>query len=119
MRDRYYRVTSASEALPGTVLVHLYRRLGEVVAHVEGEDLEDAAQPDLVLFRAALERLRKGGVGIFVLTEDTALWQNHWGDLVNYRGGQKWKEQETATSSDGTSIVAHPPIAAPAAPSAR
>lgn len=106
MRDRYYRVSSASEALPGAVLVHVYCRLGQVLAHVEGEDEDDAAQPDLVLFRAALERLRQGRVGIFVVMEDAALWQQHWGDLVDYRGGQPWRNPGTGSSSLEASLTA-------------
>ena len=89
MRDRYYRLKSPSDLPPKAVLVHVYRRLGQVLARLEGDAPEDEAQPDLILFRAALERLRENLVGIFVTIEDEALWQAHWGDLVDYRGGRK------------------------------
>jgi hypothetical protein len=92
MRDRYYRVSSSSDMPPGAMLVHVYTRLGQVLALLDGEDETDAAEPDLVLFRAALERLRQRRLGIFVRIEDTTLWQAHWGDLVDYRGGQTWKK---------------------------
>jgi hypothetical protein len=89
MRDRYYRLASSSQLPQGAVLVHLYHRLGRVLARVEGDIEEDEAQPDLILFRAALMRLRENAVGIFVLLEDAALWQHGWGDLVEYRGGSR------------------------------
>jgi hypothetical protein len=89
MRDRYYRVTSASEVPHKAVLVHVYRRLGQVLARLDGDDETDEAQPDLILFRAALERLRQDLVGTFVLLEDDALWQADWGNLVDYRGARK------------------------------
>jgi hypothetical protein len=89
MRDRYYRLKSLSDLPHKAALVHVYRRLGQALARLDGDDEADEAQPDLILFRAALERLRQDLVGTFVLLEDDALWQAHWGDLVEYRGGRK------------------------------
>ena len=60
-----------------------------MLARVEGDDEEVEAEPDLILFRAALMRLRRDLVGSFVWLEDTSLWQADWGDLVDYRGGRK------------------------------
>ena len=89
MRDRYYRLSSCSDLPPRTGLVRIYRRSVAVVAQVDGDDEAVEAEPDLILFRAALLRLRLNLVGIFVWLEDKALWQADWGDLVDYRGGRK------------------------------
>ena len=89
MRDRYYRLSSCSDLPPRTGLVRIYRRGAAVVAQVDGDDEAVEAEPDLILFRAALLRLRLNLAGIFVWLEDTALWQTNWGDLVDYRGGRK------------------------------
>ncbi|MBJ3783377.1 hypothetical protein [Devosia sediminis] len=92
MGERYYRVTAPSEAPQKAVLVHVYRRLGQVLARLDGDDEEDEAQPDLILFRAALERLRQNLIGTFVMIEDRDLWQIGWGDLVDYQGSLKWQK---------------------------
>ena len=89
MRDRYYRLSSFLDLPPGAGLVRIYWSGGKVLARVEGDDEEVEAEPDLILFRAALMRLRRDLVGSFVWLEDSALWQAHWGDLVDYRGGSK------------------------------
>ena len=89
MRDRYYRLSSFLDLPPGAGLVRIYWSGGKVLARVEGDDEEVEAEPDLILFRAALMRLRRDLVGSFVWLEDTSLWQADWGDLVDYRGGRK------------------------------
>jgi len=91
MRDRYYWLSSCSDLPLKTGLVRIYRRDGQVLARVEGDDEEVEAEPDLILFRAALMGLRLDLMGIFVWLEDTSLWQSDWGDLVDYRGGRKSK----------------------------
>jgi hypothetical protein len=107
MRDRYYRVTSASEVPHKAVLVHVYRRLGQVLARLDGDDEADEAQPDLILFRAALERLRQDLVGTFVLLEDDALWQADWGNLIDYRGG---RESEGPALHEAPALIIEPDL---------
>ncbi|MHA6297375.1 hypothetical protein [Devosia sp. CAU 1758] len=89
MRDRYYRLAAPSDLLPGAALIRIYRRDGQILAWLYGDEEEVEAEPDLILFRAALLRLRQDLVGIFVWLEDSGLWNADWGDLVDYRGGRK------------------------------
>ena len=105
MRDRYYRLTSPADLPPKRVLVHMYRRHREMLARLDDDEPGDEAQPDLILFRAALERLRQNLVGIFVTLEDELLWRAHWGDLVEYRGGQKW---ERPAPREAPAFIAEP-----------
>ena len=89
MRDRYYRLSSCSDLPPRAGLVRIYRRAGQVLARIDGDDEVVETEPELILFRAALMRLRLNLVGNFVWLEDTSLWQADWGDLVDYRGSRK------------------------------
>lgn len=91
MRDRYYRLATPTDLLPGAALVRIYRQEGQVLARLEGDTEQVEAEPDLILFRAALLRLRQNLVGIFVWLEDQSLWKGNWGDLVDYRGGRQSK----------------------------
>lgn len=88
MRDRYYRLRQEQDVPRNGVLVRIYASGEAARSRIDG-DLERAeAAPDLMLFRAALARLHDGLVGIFVLLETEDLWQDEWGDLVDYRGGR-------------------------------
>lgn len=89
MRDRYYQLQSPSDAPADAALVRIYRGNWHAVARLDDDDEAMEADPDLILFRTALMRLRRELVGIFVHLEDETLWQAHWGDLVPYRGTRK------------------------------
>ena len=89
MRDRYYQLQSPADLPADAALVRIYRRNWHALARLDDDDEEMEAEPDLILFRAALMRLRRELVGIFVYLEDETLWQAHWGDLVLYRGTRK------------------------------
>lgn len=85
MRDRYYRISDRVDLPDNAVLVHIWREDGLVLARIEGDDLPMTAAPDLVLFHAALQRLRQDLMAVFVLIDDTSIWMADWGDLVDYR----------------------------------
>ncbi|WP_297104624.1 hypothetical protein [uncultured Devosia sp.] len=89
MRDRYYRLLEATDLPEGAILVRIWRGASMVLACIEGDEEQEEAAPDLVLFRAALLRLRGEYTAIFVLLNDAALWQAGWGDLVDYRVTRK------------------------------
>jgi hypothetical protein len=91
MRDRYYRLKSPSDLPPGAALVHIYQASTETLARLDGDEEQEEAAPDLILFRAALARVRHELVGIFVWMGDGVGWNDDWGDLVDYRGGRKSK----------------------------
>jgi hypothetical protein len=89
MHDRYYRLLEAAD-LPGrSILVRIWQEDSAIFACIEGDDEPAQAAPDLVLFRAALRRLRENLMPVFVSLENAALWQADWGDLVDYRVTRK------------------------------
>lgn len=89
MRDRYYRLLEATDLPEGAILVRIWQGASMVLGRIEGDEEQEEAAPDLVLFRAALLRLHGEYTAIFVLLSEPALWQAGWGDLVDYRVTRK------------------------------
>ncbi|SMQ71975.1 hypothetical protein SAMN06295905_1969 [Devosia lucknowensis] len=92
MRDRYYRLLPGSELPVQAALVRIRATPAGVAARIEGDLENEEAAPDLMLFRAALARIRYGLVGIFVVLDDGVEWNMDWGDLVDYRGGRNMEK---------------------------
>ncbi|GEM_PF-1338743 len=88
MRDRYYRLLPGSTLPSRARLVRISCSNGRALARLEGEPDEADGAPDLILFRAALARIRHEIVAIFIRLEDGVEWDPQWGDLFDYRGGR-------------------------------
>jgi hypothetical protein len=85
MRETYRQVRGRAQVPPNAALIRLWRQDGRAVADVDFGDAGTAPRPtdpDMALLMASLALAHHDLTGLFVLIEDPALWDEHWGNLV-------------------------------------